>query len=51
MDYILLYLAILLVGFTIGYKVGCDISYNRFKEHIRKQNNNLYDKNKSENDA
>lgn len=37
MVYIALCLAILLAGFIIGYKVGCDICYNRYKEHYNKK--------------
>ena len=49
--WVMLGLAIVLVGFTIGYKVGCDISYSRFKEHIKKSSNKLYGKNKNEGNA
>jgi hypothetical protein len=32
----LLVLAIAAIGFTIGYKVGCDVTYDHCKEEFKK---------------
>jgi len=32
----LLVMAIAAIGFTLGYKVGCDVTYDHYKDQIKK---------------